>query len=103
MVQSCPVIMTMRREPNVPVTKKGGCAVGEMPLILTPTEAAAMLRIGRSSIYRLLRGGELASLRIGRKIVIPQRAVELYIRENLCYYDSNTKELEPVQKGDIGV
>ena len=33
-------------------------------MLLTPTEAAAALGIGRSKVYELLRAGTLASVRI---------------------------------------
>jgi excisionase family DNA binding protein len=35
-------------------------------LLLTPTEAAARLGIGRTTLYRLLQTGELLSVTIGR-------------------------------------
>jgi excisionase family DNA binding protein len=35
-------------------------------LLLTPVEAAARLGIGRTSLYGLLRSGELPSVTIGR-------------------------------------
>ena len=34
-------------------------------LLLTPTEAAATLGIGRSTLYELMRAGVLPSVRIG--------------------------------------
>ena len=83
MFQNYPDVMTMER-------------VSTASEILTAKEAAALLRIGRSSMYRLLRDGELRSLRVGRKIVIPRRAIELYIGQELCYHEKNTKKIEPV-------
>lgn len=35
-------------------------------LLLTPTEAAARLGVGRTTLYRLLQSGELLSVTIGR-------------------------------------
>ena len=35
------------------------------PLLLTPTEAAAALGIGRSKLYELMRQGRIRSIRIG--------------------------------------
>ncbi len=43
-------------------------------------EAARYLGIGRSKLYELVRTKKIPSVRIGRRIVIPIRAVELYIR-----------------------
>lgn len=41
-------------------------------------EAAHLLGIGRSTTYALVRGGQLRSVRIGRRRLIPQEAVEEY-------------------------
>lgn len=38
---------------------------------LTVEEAAAVLGIGRNSAYEAVRRGEIPSIRIGRRIVIP--------------------------------
>jgi excisionase family DNA binding protein len=35
-------------------------------LLLTPTEAAARLGVGRTTLYRLLQSGEVLSVTIGR-------------------------------------
>lgn len=38
---------------------------------LTIEEAAVVLKIGRSSAYVLARAGELPTLRLGRRFVVP--------------------------------
>ena len=45
-------------------------------LSLTVTEAAEMLGISRTLAYALVARGELPSLRMGRRIVVPRRALE---------------------------
>ena len=45
------------------------------PLLLTPTEAARALGIGRSKLYKLLKSGELQSVRIGACRRIPTDAL----------------------------
>jgi excisionase family DNA binding protein len=42
----------------------------------TAAEAAHALGISRNSIYELLRRGELRSVRLGRRLVIPRSAVD---------------------------
>ena len=42
----------------------------------TVTEAAELLGISRSSAYECVRRGELPSLTLGRRVVIPRRAFE---------------------------
>jgi excisionase family DNA binding protein len=43
-------------------------------LLLSPTEAAAQLSIGRSKVYELIRLGQLRSVKIGASRRIPQAA-----------------------------
>jgi excisionase family DNA binding protein len=45
-------------------------------LTLTVTEAAQTLGISRALAYELVRTGELPSLRLGRRLVVPVRALE---------------------------
>jgi excisionase family DNA binding protein len=50
---------------------------GEGPSsVLTVEEAAAMLRIGRTAAYDAARRGDLPTIRIGRRIRVPRRALE---------------------------
>jgi excisionase family DNA binding protein len=48
-------------------------------LTLTVDEAAQVLGISRALAYELVARGELPSLRLGRRIVIPRRALELVL------------------------
>jgi excisionase family DNA binding protein len=45
------------------------------PILLTPIEAAQVLRIGRSKLYQLLQAGELESVHIGACRRIPAEAL----------------------------
>lgn len=45
-------------------------------LTFTVEEAARLLGIGRSLAYGLVATGELPSIRLGRRIVIPRSAVD---------------------------
>ena len=49
---------------------------------LTADDVAALLQIGRNSVYRLAQTGELPSYRIGRKLRFTLRDVEGYIRKS---------------------
>jgi excisionase family DNA binding protein len=56
-------------------------------LLLTPTEAAEALGIGRSKLYELMRAGSVESVRIGAARRIPADALLAYIsalREQLA-------------------
>lgn len=52
-------------------------------LTYTVDEAADLLGISRSLAYELVRLGELPSLRLGRRILIPRRAVHELVEEPL--------------------
>jgi len=45
-------------------------------LTYTVTEAADLLGISRSSAYECVRRGEIPSLTLGRRVVVPRRARE---------------------------
>lgn len=48
-------------------------------VLLRPEEVAAMLGIGRSIVFELLRTGELRSVKIGKSRRIPRVAVHEYV------------------------
>jgi excisionase family DNA binding protein len=52
-------------------------------LLLSPVEAMACLGIGRTLLFALLNGGEIASFLVGRTRKIPVSALEAYI-ERRC-------------------
>jgi excisionase family DNA binding protein len=47
--------------------------------LLTPTEAARRLSLGRTRLYQLIGSGEIASVRVGKLRRIPARAVRAYV------------------------
>lgn len=46
------------------------------PLTYTVSEAASLLGISRNSAYEAVRVGDLPSIRLGRRILIPRRRLE---------------------------
>ena len=44
-------------------------------LVLTPTETAKLLRIGRGTVYEQIRLGVIPSIRMGRRILVPKAAL----------------------------
>lgn len=49
------------------------------PLLLTPEEAARVLRIGRTTIYALMKAGELRPVHIGRSCRLARAELERYV------------------------
>jgi excisionase family DNA binding protein len=46
---------------------------------LTVAEVAAMLRVSKMTVYRLVHAGSLTAVRVGRSFRVPQRAVDEYL------------------------
>ncbi len=49
--------------------------------LLTRGEAASFLNVSESTVYRLIRGGELPAYRVSHSIRISQVALEIYLRQ----------------------
>ncbi|WP_182347997.1 helix-turn-helix domain-containing protein [Tomitella gaofuii] len=52
---------------------------------LTVAEVATMMRVSKMTVYRLLHGGELPSVRVGRSFRVPAKAVHEYLQSS--YFD----------------
>ena len=46
---------------------------------LTVAEVAAMMRVSKMTVYRLVHAGELVAVRVGRSFRVPQPAVREYL------------------------
>ena len=53
--------------------------VSSDPLLLTPEEAAEVLRVGRTTIYALMKAGKLHAVHIGRSCRLPRSELERYV------------------------
>ena len=58
---------------------EGPRAVGEMTF-LTVAEVAAIMRVSKMTVYRLLHSGTLPAVRVGRSFRVPENAVHDYLR-----------------------
>jgi excisionase family DNA binding protein len=54
------------------------------PLMLTVRQAAAELPCGRDTMYRLVNSGEIPSVAIGRKRLIPRVALARWIEDKIA-------------------
>ena len=48
-------------------------------MLLTPTDCAQLLSLGRSKVYELLASGQLPSVQVGRARRVPAAALEAFI------------------------
>lgn len=49
------------------------------PAVLTVPEVARALRIGRNSAYEAIARGEIPSIRVGRRVLVPRAALESFL------------------------
>lgn len=49
---------------------------------LTVAEVAAMMRVSKMTVYRLVHSGELPAIRVGRSFRVPEQAVQAYLRDS---------------------
>ena len=74
----------------VPAAHPAAMPVGHRPAVpapraavtfLTVAEVAAMMRVSKMTVYRLVHAGELSAVRVGRSFRVPERAVQDYLRD----------------------
>jgi excisionase family DNA binding protein len=49
---------------------------------LTVAEVAALMRVSKMTVYRLVHSGELTAVRVGRSFRVPEQAVHEYLRHS---------------------
>lgn len=57
----------------------------EYPEIMTVSEAANVLRIGKNKTYDLVKAGKLNSMKLGGKIIIPKMCLVSFILDTKNY------------------
>ena len=53
----------------------------QQPLLLRIPEVCSRLGLGRSTVYELIRRGDLPTIRIGRAVRVPTAGLETWIAE----------------------
>ena len=53
--------------------------VARLPVVLTAAEAMDLLGVGKNTMYRLLKSGELPAVRIGHSWRLTLEAVEYFL------------------------
>jgi excisionase family DNA binding protein len=48
---------------------------------LTVAEVAALMRVSKMTVYRLVHSGELTAVRVGRSYRVPEKAVDDYLKD----------------------
>jgi len=52
------------------------------PDVLTVQEAGKVLRVGRTTMYRLVKNGLVQSVKVGRKVLIPRLFLQNFLERN---------------------
>ncbi len=51
---------------------------------LTVAEVAAMMRVSRMTVYRMVHAGELPAIRFGKSFRVPESAVEAVLAQSVA-------------------
>lgn len=73
--------MTTLHHSDPPATTSAPSSLTDLPLILTVTEFAALLRISRGKAYAVVHSGQVRVLRIGGRLLVPRQSVEQLLAE----------------------
>ncbi|GEB48563.1 helix-turn-helix domain-containing protein [Streptomyces sp. NHF165] len=67
-------------------------AGSERPLnevvFLTVAEVAAVMRVSKMTVYRLVHSGHLPAIRVGRSFRVPEKAVHEYLQDSFVGVES---------------
>ena len=55
------------------------------PDVLTVSEAAKLLRIGKNQAYELVKNGRLGAIKLGKKIIVPKLSLIDFCRNEKNY------------------
>lgn len=81
-----------------PASREDQLASPPSKLLVTPEEAAAILSVGRSTIYELMASGQLESVHVKSSRRVPMAALEAFVQDLL----EQTKERGYVREAGIG-
>ena len=76
-----------------------GTRLSELPDVLTTKECMVFLKIGRNSLYKLLKDGILGSVKVGRKYIIPKSSLEKYL--SLWYNGSKDSPVSDKERSKL--
>jgi excisionase family DNA binding protein len=57
-------------------------------VFLTVAEVAAVMRVSKMTVYRLVHSGHLPAVRVGRSFRVPEQAVHAYLRDSYVGMES---------------
>ena len=72
---------------------------GSTPLLISVSEAARLLSIGRNTAYELIAAGRLPSVKLGRRRLVSRAALEAWIAQE-CGVASPPDSVVPFETGE---
>lgn len=60
--------------------------------LLTVAEVADLLRVSKMTVYRLIKSGDLAAIRVGKNYRIRQLDLDTYLQEGSVQADETARE-----------
>jgi excisionase family DNA binding protein len=76
-------------------------STGRSPEIMTPNQAADYLQVGRETVYRYIRSGQLIASRLGRSYRIPKPNVDALLWATSTRPDIRLREFSDEQIADF--
>lgn len=70
----------------MPSNKEGEPPPPRQVQFLTVAEVAALMRVSKMTVYRLVHSGELPAARVGKSFRVPEQAVHDYLDN--AYFDA---------------
>ena len=67
------------------------------PALLTVAEVAELFRVSSMTVYRLIRNGELAAVRVGRSYRVREEDLQAYLQAQVV--DPGTMDLPDASHG----
>ncbi len=72
----------------------------DYPDVLTPEDVQEILHLSRSTVYELLMGGVIKSIRIGKKYRIPKLYMLQFLYPGTDFFDLERGKREDEYSGD---
>ena len=68
-------------------------------IFLTARDIAMILKISKALAYRLIKQGQIASVRFGRTVRVRQDDLETFVRQNMLGLQSQDRAILSKEKG----
>jgi excisionase family DNA binding protein len=71
--------------------KRRGVPIEVQKMLLRPEDAAEVMSLSRSAVYKLIREGRLRSIKEGKRRIIPAEAIREFIEDQSRPVEAHTR------------